>query len=35
MDDQYDVIIIGSGLRQAMLAAIFSLKGKKVLRIGN
>ncbi|KAK9380758.1 GDP dissociation inhibitor [Kockiozyma suomiensis] len=33
MDEQYDVIVLGTGLTECILSGIFSVEGKKVLHI--
>lgn len=33
MDETYDVIILGTGLKECILSGIFSVEGKKVLHM--
>ncbi|KAI9475466.1 MAG: GDP dissociation inhibitor [Benjaminiella poitrasii] len=33
MDDQYDIIVLGTGLTECILSGIFSVEGKKVLHM--
>ncbi|KAJ2549004.1 Rab GDP dissociation inhibitor alpha, partial [Coemansia sp. RSA 1878] len=33
MDEEYDVIILGTGLTECMLSGILAVEGKKVLHI--
>jgi RAB protein geranylgeranyltransferase component A len=33
MDDQYDVVILGTGLKECILSGVLSVEGKKVLHM--
>jgi len=33
MDDEYDVIVLGTGLKECILSGLFSVSGKKVLHM--
>ena len=33
MDEEYDVIVLGTGLEECILSGLFSVAGKKVLHM--